>query len=174
MNWEAVGATGELLGAIGVIISLLYLTAQVRQNTQSVRSSTYQALVDSAQDFSLLLGSDAAVAHTFTRGLAHDEELTDEELAQFTWLFHVIVRQLENGHFQAMNGAMDSQLWQGWTATLRGIVGSPGGRRMWPSVRPRLRRGFVDYVERDVLAEDTASSVGHFIQPLAPESDVSS
>ena len=33
MNWEAIGAVGEVVGAAGVILSLLYLSRQVGQNT---------------------------------------------------------------------------------------------------------------------------------------------
>ena len=33
MNWDAIGAIGEILGAIAVLITLVYLTTQIRQNT---------------------------------------------------------------------------------------------------------------------------------------------
>jgi|GEM_PF-1275713 hypothetical protein len=33
MNWDAVGAIAELLGAIGVIGSLIYVASQVRAST---------------------------------------------------------------------------------------------------------------------------------------------
>lgn len=32
MNWEAIGAVGEILGAIAVLLSLAYLAVQIRQN----------------------------------------------------------------------------------------------------------------------------------------------
>ena len=37
MNWEAIGAIGEVLGAIGVIVTLAYLAVQIRQNTRDIR-----------------------------------------------------------------------------------------------------------------------------------------
>jgi hypothetical protein len=37
MDWNAIGALGELAGAIGVILSLIYLASQIRQNTLSNR-----------------------------------------------------------------------------------------------------------------------------------------
>ena len=33
MNWDAIGASAEMLAAIGVIISLVYLAVQMRLNT---------------------------------------------------------------------------------------------------------------------------------------------
>ncbi len=47
MNWDAIGAIAELLGAIGVIASLVHLTGQIcqsreqmSQNTRALRAST--------------------------------------------------------------------------------------------------------------------------------------
>ena len=35
MNWEAIGAIGELMGATAVVVTLLYLVKQIKQNTES-------------------------------------------------------------------------------------------------------------------------------------------
>ena len=37
MNWEALGAIGEIVGAVGVILTLGYLAVQIRQNVAQVR-----------------------------------------------------------------------------------------------------------------------------------------
>ncbi len=49
MNWDAIGAIAELLGAVGVIASLVYLATQLRQNTRATRASAYQQWDDSLQ-----------------------------------------------------------------------------------------------------------------------------
>ncbi|MFT4815649.1 MAG: hypothetical protein ACI9IQ_001142, partial [Cyclobacteriaceae bacterium] len=38
MNWDAIGALGEVAGALVVIISVVYLASQVRQNTAVSRA----------------------------------------------------------------------------------------------------------------------------------------
>ena len=43
MNWEAVGAVGEIVGAIAVVITLIYLARQMRQNSSALRSTTAQS-----------------------------------------------------------------------------------------------------------------------------------
>ena len=47
MNWDAIGAIAELLGAIGVIASLIYLATQVRQNREQVSHMLSNALRES-------------------------------------------------------------------------------------------------------------------------------
>ena len=54
MNWEAVGAIGEIVGAIAVVLSLVYLAAQIRQNTKLVEEQCR------AQKQSSLLGARSA------------------------------------------------------------------------------------------------------------------
>ena len=44
MNWDAIGAIAELLGAVGVIASLVYLASQMGQNARAARASSYFCL----------------------------------------------------------------------------------------------------------------------------------
>ena len=44
MNWDAIGAIGEILGAVGVIATLGYLAAQIRASTRQSRVSMVQAI----------------------------------------------------------------------------------------------------------------------------------
>jgi hypothetical protein len=45
MNREAIAAIADLLAAGGVIASVLYVAAQIRQNTEQSRSAAQQAFV---------------------------------------------------------------------------------------------------------------------------------
>ena len=40
MNWEAIGAVGEVAGAVGVILTLAYLARQMRVNTVALQNET--------------------------------------------------------------------------------------------------------------------------------------
>ena len=50
MNWEAIGAIGEILGAAGVIVSVTYLAIQIRQNTRGIEVAARQTRGDAARD----------------------------------------------------------------------------------------------------------------------------
>jgi len=51
MNWNALSSVAEFVAAIGVIASLVYLAVQVRQNTQSIRASTYEGMLRGSGEF---------------------------------------------------------------------------------------------------------------------------
>ena len=44
MNWEAIGAVGEVGGAIAVVATLAYLAAQIRHSSESTLASTQFAI----------------------------------------------------------------------------------------------------------------------------------
>ena len=46
MNWEAISAIGEAVGAIAVVISLVYLAVQIRQNTRQIANSIEATRLD--------------------------------------------------------------------------------------------------------------------------------
>ena len=51
MNWEAIGAIGEILGAAGVIITLIYLSGQIRQNNRQIKGEAIGTLAQLTQQF---------------------------------------------------------------------------------------------------------------------------
>lgn len=44
--WDALGAVGELVGAIAVVATLGYLAVQIRQNTNAVKAASHHAITD--------------------------------------------------------------------------------------------------------------------------------
>ena len=45
MNWDAIGAIAELLGAVGVIASLVYLATQIRHSREQTERNTRESFV---------------------------------------------------------------------------------------------------------------------------------
>ena len=89
MNWDAFGAIAEALGALGVMITLLYLAFQTRQNTHVLdqtrhmhEASTYRANIDGVMNLQAVLAQDDQLALIWKKGLA-SEELSELEVARF-------------------------------------------------------------------------------------------
>ena len=68
MNWEAVGAVGEVLGALGVIATLGYLAVQIRGNARSTSIATFQNSMRSAQDLATLVAQEGELSGILVRG----------------------------------------------------------------------------------------------------------
>ena len=57
MNWEALGAIGELTGAFAVVVSLIYVGVQVRHSAGAVRSAAANDASVAMQNWYLEMGS---------------------------------------------------------------------------------------------------------------------
>ncbi|RYG21268.1 MAG: hypothetical protein EON93_26090 [Burkholderiales bacterium] len=47
MDWNAVSATADIVGAIAVVVSLIYVGLQLRQNTKAIVANARQGVLDS-------------------------------------------------------------------------------------------------------------------------------
>jgi len=90
MNWEAIGAMGEILGAIGVISSLFYVASQVKQNTlqsklntTAVKISSSEAINTASNDVRLRMAENPELASLFTKGQKDPNSLSEEESIRF-------------------------------------------------------------------------------------------
>ena len=97
MDWEAIGAVGEVLGALGVIVTLGYLAVQIRQNTRSMEegrrlalAQTYQLRADGLQSMMVEAANGeigAIVVKLTSLGYPKEvgalEQLSAEELGRF-------------------------------------------------------------------------------------------
>jgi hypothetical protein len=138
MNWDAVGAVAELLGAIGVIASLIYLAGQIRdsreqvhQNTRAVRAGAYQQFqghLRATMMEALRLPSLEGIAF---RGMTDPETLSEEEATRFNWWLIGVFIVYENAHYQHRMGLLDNDRWQLHLSNFRALLASPGVRNWW-------------------------------------------
>ena len=79
MNWDAIGAVGELLGAAAVLFTLIYLAVQIRQNTSAVATATYESTMTGFNDINIVVAGNPALASVLDRGCQNPESLNSEE-----------------------------------------------------------------------------------------------
>ena len=128
---DALGNVGDFLGGIGVVVTLLYLAAQIRQNTRPSRTESYQAVATSMSELTFQLWMNPEASRIFQQGSFDIDMLPQTERSQFSGLLSAMVRSLENIHYQYRTGAIDRALWAGWEFRLRSIASAPGFQVWW-------------------------------------------
>ena len=160
MNWEAIGAVGEMLGALGVIATLGYLAVQIRQNTRAVRSNTSQAITDSRVDFLASVTDDADVARIFYSGLVDFESLEGIDRGRFSLLMARFTATMENYFYQHRQGTMDTEQWTRMLETLRFFMATPGGQHWWSGRPIRPDVAFERFVDEEVKRLQSSPDAG--------------
>ena len=97
---ETLGNLGDFIGGIGVIVTVIYLAVQVRRNTQSNLTSSYQSIVTAISDWTTTVASDKELTRVIRIGMADLNSLDGDEQAQFNLLIVGVLRHYENIHFQ--------------------------------------------------------------------------
>jgi hypothetical protein len=144
---DALGNIGDFVGGIGVIITLLYLAAQIRQNSRTVKAASGQAILATLGQTLQSVSATPQMARVVAIGQVDIDQLTEDEQPQFIlWLLGWF-RILEQAFYQYKLGSLDPVLWEGHAAQISSTLQSPGVRRWW-AVRgqlfhPEFRR-FID------------------------------
>lgn len=93
MNWEAIGAIGEIVGALAVVVTLVYMVIQIRQNTAAVATATYESTMTGFNDINVVVASDPELASLLDRGTQNPDELSAQEVTQFNFLLRCYANQ---------------------------------------------------------------------------------
>jgi len=83
MDITTLAAWGEFLGGIAVVVSLIYLASQIRQNSKLLRTSTASATNDSVSSIFTLMVPDPEVARIFWWGSANRDALASTDRQRF-------------------------------------------------------------------------------------------
>ena len=95
---QLLGNYGEFVGAIAIVITLVYLALQLRQNTASVRSSAYQTWVEVATA-ELSAGQNVSMSPVIATGLGSPASLTHETWMMFGSYCHQFVLRGESTYY---------------------------------------------------------------------------
>jgi len=147
LNWQAIGAIGEAVGALAVFVSLLYLAIQIRNSRRSdqiVAASNIAAAVD---DWIGEIVRDKELYDLYRRGLTDYGSLSQPEKGRYSMLLLQFLRATESAWLQQRMGAMDSGYWSGMEATIEFIIGSAGGTRCLEKHRRFLSPEFASAVD---------------------------
>jgi hypothetical protein len=148
MNWEAIGAIGEVLGALGVIITLAYLAIQIRQNTRSQRVDSYARSLDRVTSLQARMSDNPKLGAILLKGVLDSNALSRQERVQFTWAFYEMFSGFEFIFHQAESGTLPKDVWNRWAETLFWWLSFPGVRAWWDSRPTPFTPDFTDFIER--------------------------
>lgn len=147
MNWEAVGAVGETVGAIGVVVTLIYLAMQIRQQNRESRIAAVHELNEAFRG-SITSFQDAGLADIFSRGKDDFPSLTEPERLRFIAMVQAVFRVWEDAFYQYDGGRLDPRIWNSMLAQFSGYLSLPGVRRVWEIRKQAYNERFREFVDR--------------------------
>ena len=139
----------ELVGVVGIILSLVFVGVEVRQNTRVAKSEAYRSFVTEVNGWYFRMTEpDMAELLSRSMGLNRSMGMSQSELSGTEWLqvfshWMALFRIYEGLHKEVTGGVLDE-------AALgllnRGDYSFPILQEMWPEISRNLTPDFVAYV----------------------------
>ena len=161
MNWDAIGAIGEIVGALAVVLTLGYLANQVRHAKEVAADTNRLERSKGVRDMMLASASDSDLRENLTKGLllsdyyseiASKLNMSSNEAASFDWAM-LYWFWLHWGQYASTTKDSDVEELR---TVINGFYRNPGVRLCWeksPQARPVLEEDVVKFVD-EILAKD--------------------
>ena len=130
MNWEAISAIAEVLGVIAIVVSLIYVAVQIRQNTKVARAATRQAIADSTENLGSDLLTNGEMAEIFVKHMS-GEELSAVESLRLQARCYRDMQHWENIFYQFSEGMVSADQWLGFRKNLAALINIDAYREYW-------------------------------------------
>ena len=157
MTLDQFASIGEIIGAAGVVISLVYLAIQIRTNTEAERTSTYQSIVSDFGALNNTMASTPELSHLFVGAMENYHQLSSDEKARISQLFFQCFRYIENMFYQHQKGYLDEQVWIGWKRLMLTYYSPPGFQTCWEHRRDVYSETFAIFLETEKLDRKIAT-----------------
>ena len=153
MTISDLGSLGEFFGSIGVVVTLVYLSSQLRHNTRAIRAAAIQSLDQRISQNIAMWASSQENAVLMKRGRNAPETLSDEESIHFHTLMSVFFLTMDSSFWSHQNALLPDEIWAREQEVLRAWINEPGGKVAWEQKRSQVTRAFRDYVESNLLGK---------------------
>jgi hypothetical protein len=147
----------EVLSALGVMASLLYVAYEIRLNTSAIQATSAQAAYEMHQENLHLYLANPQVADLRTRARLDPASLSPSDSVSWTMILNLEVNIYEMVHTAAESGAMTHEMAEGWLDGLEEWICRPGVWEWWAEARSGWVQPFVNRVDRTAEEAGCAS-----------------
>lgn len=151
------GSIGELIGGVAVIATLIYLAAQIRQNTAMITAQTVQASVDATQRVLLYRTEHPELRALLRKARAEEEELTPDEFETLACYLHATFMNFQARHHHNVKGLFDASVNESYEQILHDYLDSAYVRRWWSFARNLYGHAFRDHCDAIIRLREASS-----------------
>jgi len=144
---KQVHRVGELSAAVAVVLSLLFVGYEVRQNNQTNIQTATQAVVSDHIATVRRLSEDAEMACIYARGVQDYQGMSGSERLRFSAWFLAVFYGLQEMHSIFEQGAMDPSIWSGFDSLAQEVTQLPGTRQWLATRRHWFSNEFQRYLD---------------------------
>lgn len=144
----------EIVGAVAIVISLIFVGIQFTENTKATKSATAASTVATISSWYIEMGNNQQSSSLFWNFMADPESLTSEERFQVLISLHGLFLTFQNSFYLSQQGTLDSNIQESITKAAAGVKDQPGFRLFWKLRRelffPEFQKHIDEIVDTDI------------------------
>lgn len=163
LSIEEWAAIAEIIGGLAVLVSLIYLAYEVRQNTRQLemnlaaeRLMAFERTAQISNDMRELLVTNAEVAALFRRGMNSFNELQGLERFRVNMLFRNLFSQFQSSHVRHITWDGEDEMLRGQESFMDGLLSHPGIQEWLDAETMDWHPAFRSFVEERLAATAVA------------------
>lgn len=146
MNWDAIGAIGEIIGALAVVVSLLYLALQIRsQNSQAKLTALHD--MSKEQRLASELMATGNLSDIFVRANEDYSSISEAESVQLIVFVSGLFRAWESAFLENRDGNLDKIVWTALSRDYIQPMGALSFQHIWGIRKQNYDLKFQEYVD---------------------------
>jgi hypothetical protein len=151
VDWESgkLRAMVELVAAVAVLVGLIFVGLELRQNTDAVQAATLQSQTDASTEFLQLIAADADLARIVFQARGGGGQLSELDSFRNFMLVRARWIRIHNAYLQWQRGTLSEDDWKTIESRICGsdLDGPAPYSSTWEDHRSTLSDGFVSFVE---------------------------
>ncbi len=157
VNWAAIEGMASVAGAIGVVISIIYLIYEVRHNAHAIEGATVQSLMSLEREVFALLAENADL---MIRGGEDPAVLSDAQLYQYERGVGTYMSLIYSAYIQHKRDLVEDEVWDAYLNALDRHMQAPGFSATWRRICVGYPKSFQDLIkERFPQVRDAKEAV---------------
>jgi hypothetical protein len=161
MTLQDIANLSQIIAAIAVVASLIYLAVQVGQTERNQRAMIQQGRADRASGGAMTLAN-AGMASVFRKGMTADPSLTQEEFDQLLLMCRALLLSGEDSYLQHEAGLLDKRAFDSWIAGARAYMAAPGLRAIWKLTAAQYCEEYRQFVEKNIINRPVSAPADAF------------
>lgn len=140
MDWQAAGTIGEIIGSIAVVISLIYVSLQIKHANKQSEIDSLRHTWNALNQLCDRLSESKETASIINRGRESLQSLDNDEHLIFEHIHLRLLNTLESWYLQVDQTSKPGPYRDSQIANIAGVVSGyldhPGTRELWKTLRP--------------------------------------
>jgi hypothetical protein len=152
INWEAVQAVTEVLGLLGVVVSMVFLVIGIRANTRALMRTEVRDMQANSTTAFYAVANDGELSEIVVRGLKSLDELNEVQYYRFTVAMLGYLTALEQAFVARQHNLYFDEDLIPLEANIYSLLGPAGAQQWWSTRRDHFTPNFQKIVD-NILSE---------------------